>query len=122
MNRLGLILATLIVSSPMCIPPAPVPPVPVEADAAAESAPDAPAIVDASQPDVAPTDAPATSCGRACSRLAALGCEEAGPTCEPTCEHIMATKLVPFDPWCIIGASDVFAVRRCSRIVCGGRK
>jgi hypothetical protein len=96
-----LALAVVLVG---CPPPAPSPP-PNDADAT-------PPLLDAAPPDAS------LAALRACANLAMLGCPEAGPKCATTIDHVVASKLTPFDVECVAGAGSVDAVRLCPGIRC----
>lgn len=88
---------------PLCVlvagcPPAPSPP-PTDADAAP-----------------AP-DAPMSACAAACKHIAAW-CKEGGEKCEPTCQHVVVSKLTPIDVDCAIEAPSGDAVRKCKGWSC----
>jgi hypothetical protein len=91
------------------------PPCNCQQDAAAEASP---TIKDAA-PEVTVVDSgPATPCTRACANLAAHGCQDMGPNCVQTCEHLTTNKLVPFSPECVFGATTIQSLRKCPVISC----
>jgi hypothetical protein len=105
-----------------CTPP-PTPVVPDATVDAGECAQDAAAdVVSDSKPslvDAVAVDAPlATPCARACSNLAAHGCEEVGQQCMATCEHLVATGLTPFSAECVYGATGLQSLRSCPAVKC----
>lgn len=64
-----------------------------------------------------------TECQKACSTLVILGCPEGyaqpiGDSCEMTCEHIMETTIIVFDPKCVYSSSSQVEVRSCPAIEC----
>lgn len=81
-----------------------------------------PAASDAA-PEAAP---PASACGVSCSTcacacacLAELGCPEGtNANCVSTCNHIVSTKITPYNPTCISAAKTVTAVQKCPAITC----
>lgn len=106
-----------------CPPPAPVPPDVAGPDASLfETSPtpaqDAPGVLDGSQLDLGVDDALASPCARACARLVDLGCRDFGAGCASTCEHVIAERLRPLDPACVMSAKTREEVRKCPAIIC----
>jgi len=54
----------------------------------------------------------------ACARLCWLDCAECHPSCEPSVEHIMVSRITPFDPQCVYDATTKDRVRKCPAIKC----
>ena len=96
------------------------PPTPVTPDATVDASVPVDASPDVQAPDAqAPVDAaPASPCARACSNLAAHGCEEMGAVCEPTCQHLVLTGLTPFSAECVYTAATLSALRKCPAVRC----
>ena len=132
-----LVTIGFLICSDSCIPAVPSPdPTQPDADCTLEAkkcppcdcTPEAgPVLVDAApiadaQPAPLPTvdAAPVsnTPCGLACAQLAALGCPEATPNCEATCNHVVTSKLTPYSPTCVSAAKTVAAVQKCPAITC----
>lgn len=108
MRTIALLLLGLGTCAPILPPPDAAP---VEVDASVDVVVDV--LVDGSNSDV-----DTTPCGLACARLEALGCEEQGPLCSGTCEHILATGLTRFDTSCVAQATNKAEVRLCPAIRC----
>jgi ABC-type polar amino acid transport system ATPase subunit len=60
-------------------------------------------------------------CKGACMNLAQLQCPEAsddGDGCVITCEKVMKTRIILFDPKCVANANSVGSVRKCPNLSC----